>query len=391
MLALLTATALLSACGTPPEPGAAPPAAGTDSSAGATSATTSPGPTPSPTPTADACEVAAADLSLPEQVGQLIMVGVTGELDSAEESAIREHHFGSVILMGNDSSGTAGVKSRIEAIRGAGGEVLIAVDQEGGQVQRLTGTGFDRIPSAAAQAEQGTEALTRNAETWGTQLREAGVHLTLAPVADVVPPEKATSNEPIGALDRGYGNTPEEVSENVVAFVTGMNRAGLGTSMKHFPNLGEVVGNTDFTSVVRDDVTTADSPALAPYRAGIEGGASTVMVGTAIYTRIDDSAPAAFSPKVVGILREDMGFDGVVISDDLGVAKAATDVPAGERGVRFVRAGGDLAISVDADVASAMATGLVEAAQSDPELRRQVQRSAERVLTLKRQLQAGSC
>ncbi len=99
----------------------------------------------------------------------------------------------------------------------------------------------------------------------GTQLRQAGVHLTLAPVADVVPPEKSASNEPIGALDRGYGNTPpEEVSGNVTAFVAGMNRAGLGTSMKHFPNLGEVVGNTDFSTVVRDEVTTADAASLAP-------------------------------------------------------------------------------------------------------------------------------
>ncbi|WP_051215741.1 glycoside hydrolase family 3 N-terminal domain-containing protein [Granulicoccus phenolivorans] len=115
------------------------------------------------------------------------------------------------------------------------------------------------------------------------------------------------------------------------------------------------------------------------------------MVSTAIYTRIDDSAPAAFSERVIGILRNDLGFDRVVISDDLGVAKAAAEVPAAERGVRFVRAGGDLAISVDTEVAAAMATGLVAAAETDPELRRQIRRSAERVVALKQHLRAGGC
>lgn len=331
------------------------------------------------------CNEVAASLGPAEQAGQLVMVGVTGSLDAAERKAIDDAALGSVILMGSSTEGVAGTRTRTDALVTLGGStgILVAVDQEGGQVQRLKGPGFDTIPSAAEQARLPLAELRARATGWGGQLAEAGVHLTFAPVADVVPADKVATNEPIGRLGRGYGTTPDAVAPRVAAVVAGLRAGGVGTSAKHFPNLGQVVGNTDFRAGVVDRVTTADDPALEPYRAAIAEGTDTVMMSTATFTKIDPDALAAFSPKVVGILRGALDFDGVVVSDDLGVAEAVADVPARQRAVRFVRAGGDLAISVSSREAVAMAAGLVEEARRDATLRARITESAGRVLELK--------
>lgn len=396
--AVVAVTAILAGCapGGPPvtPPGSpvptspAPGTATTPSLSPTASATPSLGPTAAP----DACSALVASMTLPQQAGQLVMLGVFGDPSADERAAIEKYAFGSVILEGNSTAGVAGTRKRTDAIAALGGPagILVAADQEGGTVQRLKGSGFDTIPSAVDQAKLG-DALRARAARWGSQLADAGVRLNFAPVADVVPASKTATNEPIGKLRRGYGSTPEQVSAHIVPFIEGMHDAGVGTSAKHFPNLGQATGNTDFTADVVDTVTTADDPALGTYRAALGAGVDTVMVSTAIYRRIDPDAVGALSPTVVGILRDDLGFDGVVVSDDLGAAEAVASIPAADRATRFVRAGGDLAISRDVAPASAMVTGLAQAAESDPALARRVAESALRVVRLKQHLGVTGC
>ncbi|HPZ50090.1 MAG TPA: glycoside hydrolase family 3 N-terminal domain-containing protein, partial [Propionibacteriaceae bacterium] len=237
----------------------------------------------------------------------------------------------------------------------------------------------------------GDAALASAAEKWGTQLWAAGVRYNLAPVADVVPAAKTSSNQPIGALKRGYGSDPAVVSARVSAFVTGMEGASIATSLKHFPGLGEVTGNTDFTSAT-DAVTTRTSPSLAAFKAGIEAGASSVMVSSAVYSKIDPGVPAVFSPVIVtDMLRGDLGFTGVVISDDLGAAKSVSGVAPADRAVRFVAAGGDLLINADLAIQPAMTDAVVTRATTDPAFAKQVTQSAARVLALKESVGLSVC
>lgn len=383
----------LAGCGGPQ---AAPSSAPTPTvSTASTPATTAPVPTTaSPaSPGTAACTALAASLPLREQAGQLVMGVVTEGLDEAETRSIRTAQLGSVILMGTSEAGVSGTRARTDAIRGLAGPtgLLIAVDQEGGLVQRLKGPGFDTIPAAKEQATWAPAELTAKAAAWGGQLKAAGVNLDLAPVADVVPAGQTSTNEPIGKLGRGYGTTPQAVGPRVTAFIRGLQQAGVGASVKHFPTLGRVTGNTDFAAGVDDTVTTATDPALGPFKDAIAADVESVMVATARYTRIDASSLAAFSPKVIGILRGDLGYSGVVISDDLGVAKAVADVRPQDRAVRFVRAGGDLAISVQPSVATSMVEGLVAAAEADPAFRSRVGESATRVLALKARLGVTTC
>lgn len=355
--------------------------------------TASPSPTsstPAAPPDPDGCGALASRLTLHDQIGQLLMVGM--EPGATPTEALTESGVGSVILMGS-WRGADQVADATSALTEIGGPVpvLVAVDQEGGNVQRLTGPGFSSIPSAFVQAGMTDEELQAAAALWGAELRDAGVALDLAPVADVVPEGKTFTKAPIGALRRGYGSDPGTVAGKVNAFIAGMAEAGVGTTVKHFPGLGAVTTNTDFGSGVVDDTIAADSELLEPFREAVAGGIGVVMVSTVTYELIDPSSPAAFSPVVVSLLRDGLGFDGVIVTDDLGAAEAAQEIPEQERLLRTVLAGVDLLITVRPDIVPELTAGLAAAAAASPVVVQRIGESAHRVLSLKSRLGLLDC
>ena len=392
--AALAALVLLAGCtgsSTPSSPAANSPAAATSDasvSAGPSgSATASPTPSTGSTTERPAQQCAAAivdDMTLRERAGQLVMVGVT-TASAGEVKVLKAQKIGSVILMGSHTDGVAGVRRVVSRLtwKGQNLPLLVATDQEGGLVQRLRGKGFDTMPSARVQATWKDPTLESYAGRWGRQLAAAGVTWTLAPVADVVPADMTSRNAPIGALRRGYGSKPGTVADKVSAFVRGMRASGVATSAKHFPGIGRVAGHTDFTAGVVDRVTTADDPYLQPFRAAVEARTASIMVSTVTYARIDAKHPAVFSRAVIGLIRDKLGFDGVVISDDLGAARSVAGVSAKRRGIDFVRAGGDIAITVAPNLTASFVQGIVSAADDSESVATQVRQAAIRVLTMK--------
>ena len=383
-------------------------AAGCSASGAVSGASSTPASTASPSSPADGPGASQADaptiaspdaacvtqayhqLTLAQRVGQLFLVAVgSGDLaGSATVQAVDQYHFGSVLLPKNDD-GTTALASATAAIQAlapkatGGVRFLVAANQEGGQVQQLTGPGFGAMPSELVQGTWTTSALRAQAQTWGGELHAAGVNLNLAPVMDVVPSATAASNAPIGALDREFGSDPQGNGEHGVAYVAGMAAAGVASVPKHFPGLGRVTGNTDFTSDVVDDVTTADDPYLDSFRAVIDAGVPYLMVAEATYTQIDPSHLAVFSPVVMRLLRNGLGFRGVILSDDLGEAKAVASVPAAQRAIDFLDAGGDLVTSQDIGPAEQMAAAVLAQASSDASFRATVDAAATRILTAK--------
>jgi beta-N-acetylhexosaminidase len=268
---------------------------------------------------------------------------------------------------------------------------LIAVDQEGGLVQRLKGTGFSTMPSAVSQGKLANSTLAADAKSWGRQLRTAGIDVNLAPVADVVPASMININQPIGVLHRYYSTSPSVVAAKVRAFVAGMSSAGVATSVKHFPGLGRVRGNTDFQANVVDSTTTRHDPALAGFVTGAKAGVDLVMVSSATYSKIDSKHRAAFSSVVIRtMIRRDLGFTGVVISDDLA-ARAMQDLTPGTRVIRFIEAGGDLVIIGDPTIAQRAADSVVAEAERDPVFARRITASATRVVQLKDRRGLAAC
>ncbi len=339
-----------------------------------------------PAPTSLARRVLAR-MTEAERVGQLLMVDCpsTGAT-VATYVAVGNYHVGSVILDGTSQLSvqeTANVVARVQVRVGGQAELFVATDQEGGQVQRLQGPGFSAIPSAVVQGTFAPTALQAQAQQWGRQLRAAGVTVDLAPVLDTVPPNFGP-NPPVGDLQREYGRDPAIVSSHGIAVAQGLRSAGVDATVKHFPGLGRVSGNTDLTSGVLDQVTTRRDAYVEPFALAIRGGVPFVMVSTAIYTRIDPKSPAAFSPTIVtGMLRHDLGFRGVIISDDLGISKQVSGTSVGDRAVDFIAAGGDVVLTVDATQAPAMTAALLARAKSDRKFAAQVDAAALRVLQAK--------
>jgi beta-N-acetylhexosaminidase len=292
-------------------------------------------------------------------------------------------------LLPANASGTASLAAATAAIQALAPadtddvRFLIGANQEGGEIQQLTGPGFDVMPSAVVQGGWTTSALRSRASIWGSQLHAAGVNLNLAPVMDTVPAGTASTNAPIGRLDREFGSDPQTNGEHGVAFIDGMASAGVASVAKHFPGLGRVVGNTDFTADVADSVTTSTDPYLASYRDAIDAGVPYMMVAEATYTKIDPSHLAVFSPVIMGLLRNGLGFNGVIVSDDLGDAAAVASIPAGQRALDFLNAGGDLITSQKIAPAEQMASTVLATASSDSAFRATVDAAVRRILAAK--------
>lgn len=325
-------------------------------------------------------------LDLAERAAQLLMVGVPADASAppaAAVTAVRDLGVGAVILTGRSSAGVAATADLVEQLQGSSALPLeVAADQEGGQVQVLSGPGFSTIPTAREQGQMSIGPLRRAAARWGRELARAGVTVNLAPVADVVP--TGQDNDPIGDYDREYGTTPTMVTADSLAFAAGMRDAGVAPVVKHFPGIGRASGNTDTAAGVVDTETTRRDAYLQPFRAAILAEAPYVMAATATYQRIDPDRLAAFSPVVLrGLLRGDLGFDGVVISDDVGVAAAVSDVPVGRRATRFVAAGGDVVLTVVPEQAPTMLSALVDRARGSDRFAAALDASARRVLEQK--------
>ena len=166
--------------------------------------------------------------------------------------------------------------------------------------------------------------------------------------------------------------------------VLGMAQAGVASTLKHFPGLGRVGGNTDKVGGVVDSATTADDPYFVSFGAGIKAGAAFVMISLATYSRIDPNRQAIFSTTIIeAILRGQLGFAGVVVSDDIGATAAVASMAVGDRATGFIAAGGDLMIVSGVAAAGQMAEAVLSRARADSTFAAQVDAAAARVLQAK--------
>jgi beta-N-acetylhexosaminidase len=366
---------------------------------GPTSAISSPPPasstsTPSASaPVGDPAAVCARALLDPMEAtaraAQLLMVGVPAADAASGAQLVRSELLGGVFLAGRSSLGVSRTRAAVDALQRAalgatGMRLLVGTDQEGGQVQTLSGPGFSDIPSALEQGSWSTPRLRAKTQSWAAQLTAAGITLDLAPVADTVAPADRDDNPPIGRYDREYGGDPAVVASRVAVVVSAMRGVRLGSTVKHFPGLGRVDANTDTSTRAVDPVVTADDPNLRPFSAGIAAGATAVMISSARYPRLDPARLAMFSPAIVtGLLRQRMAYTGLVISDDVGRAIAVQSLTPQQRALAFVGAGGDVVLTVVPSDAAPMVAALAARAAQNATFASLVDAAAYRVLLTK--------
>jgi beta-N-acetylhexosaminidase len=354
---------------------------------GACSSRGSEGSTPAASTSAeDAVTAALAGMDRHAQVAQLFVAGVRLEnLAAGDELPLSG--VGGIFLAGRSQTPAAELATTVAGWQSAvpGPGLWVAADQEGGSVQSLQGPGFEPLPSARDQGALPTGELAGVADRLGAALHDAGLNLDLAPVVDVVPAGTETANPPVGAFDRQYGSTAAVVVTAAATVVDGLAAHGVTATLKHFPGLGRVQSNTDTSADVIDSTTTADDEQVAAFaRLARSRAHPFVMASSAMYTQLDPATQAAFSPIVLtDLLRRRLGFDGVVISDDLGNARAVGNVPPGERAVRFLAAGGTLVLTVDATIVPEMIDAVLARSDGDPDFAAQVDAAVHTALMAK--------
>ncbi|WP_369044835.1 glycoside hydrolase family 3 N-terminal domain-containing protein [Sinomonas sp. P10A9] len=380
--------------GTTPSPGSSgsPGAEASTTPSGESSPSSAPATTSAPLPE-DRAAAVLASMTLEQRVGQVVMVSSpTAGPDGAALTALRQLHIGNVFLKGRTDAGAPGVSAAVAALKGQvtpdatrGVGQFIATDQEGGQVQILRGPGFSAIPSALDQGGMDLGALRSAAAGWGRQLAAVGVNVNLAPVLDTVPSAAfAPQNIPIGHYQRNYGFTPESVSSHGIAFAQGMADTGVAAASKHFPGLGRVTANTDTSTDVTDAATGRHDAYVAPFADAIRAGVPWVMVSNAFYPAIDPDHYAVFSPTVIGgMLRGDLGFRGIVVSDDVCDAGQLAGFAPEHRGADFLAAGGTMVLCTNQQLAPRVWSGIADRAKADPAFAKLVDAAALAVLEAK--------
>lgn len=273
-------------------------------------------------------------------------------------TAIAEQGLGGVILFDRDgkTGGARNIESPEQVGRligelrsfAPGRELVVAIDQEGGRVNRLSPAyGFPKTRSQAAVGEEGDAAVEAWADGIATTLAEAGINLNLAPVVDL---NVNPTNPAIGTLNRAFSADPSVVARDAAIEIAAHRARGVRTTLKHFPGLGSATVNTDLG--VADVTATWRDVELDPYRALLGLGlVDAVMAGHLVNGQIDPSAPASLSHATVsGVLREQLGWAGVVVTDDLQAA-AITEAFGFEDAVALaLEAGNDLLLFANQQV-----------------------------------------
>ena len=315
-------------------------------------------------------------LPLEEQVGQVVVLSFSGTtMPPYVDEALRRRRAAGVILFGGNITGPEQLRALTRALRRAGGTPLVAVDQEGGRVRRLPWAG----PSAA-QPEQLARGTVRSAAAAAARaLRAAGVTVTFAPVADV------PSVRGAALAGRSFSRDADEASDAVRAAVRGWRSGGVAATAKHFPGLGGAPANTDDVIVtIGRSRAVLDAVDLPPFRAAIAVGVPLVMVGHARYPALDRARIASQSqPIVEGLLRDELGFRGVVVTDSLEAQASLATGSITKVSERALRAGADLLLLTGRGSYAPVYEHLLAAARRSPELRARVREAAARVLALK--------
>ncbi len=379
IIPLLLLLLLLAGCGAASQPPSAPAVPPQDQTAPDAPPAADPIPEPEPTPEPEpdprqeAIDRLLEAMTDEEKVGQLFFARCPGADQAAKVS---QYHLGGYLLFGRDFKDSAGswlteeqftqtVRSYQEA---AAIPLLIGVDEEGGTVARAS-----RDPNLfeakckspqALFAQGGLEAVEADAYSKNARLLELGVNVNLAPVADV-------STDPADFIyDRSFGQDAGATADYVRAVVENMGAAGIGSVLKHFPGYGS---NADtHTGVALDgrpmeQFTSGD---FLPFQAGIDAGAGAVLVSHNVVSCMDPDLPASLSPEVHRILREDLGFEGVILTDDLAMDAVEAYARDGSAAVLAVLAGNDMIVTTDFEaqipqVLAALEDGTISQEQLD--------------------------
>lgn len=316
-------------------------------------------------------------------LGQLIMTGISGtQLSATEKAFLEENDIGGVLLFSHNFESPGQLAELVNSIQTCRSEypLLIAVDQEGGRVVRFK-KNFTQFPAALDVASTDSPKLCFSvAKIMAEELLACGVNVNLSPVCDIYTNKQ---NKVIG--DRSYGTDEEEVSKYVTAMIRGFQTHNLISCAKHFPGHGDTSKDSHFDlPIVKTEMSELREREFQPFIKAIKARVEIVMMAHLIVDAIDSDLPTSLSPKAYEILRNELKFNKVIISDDMQMKAIADHFGTGDAAVMAISAGADIIEYKDMDQAQIALNALKEAYRTKKIKNAMILEKNQRILNLKK-------
>ena len=324
-----------------------------------------------------------ANMSDADKVGQLMMIGIHGKsLNDDAKFMLNEYRVGGIILFDRNMESKDQVKTLITDINKAGKSagltpLFLGIDQEGGAVARMDDK-LIKVPPAEEVGKEPVEQAAALAKKVGTELKELGFNINFAPVAD------------LGlTYGRSYSTNPDEVVRYASAVGKSYDEAGLWYSYKHFPGIGktdvDLHADTSIVPVSKETLLSEDTKVFVDLIKKSKPNTYTIMVSHAMYPQIDPDHPSSLSKAIItDWLRKDMGYNGVVVTDDMDMGALAKHYTFGDMAVQSILAGSDiLLVCHEYEHMQEAYNGLMKAVKDGRISKERLDESVKRILLMK--------
>jgi len=332
-----------------------------------------------------------SDMTLKQAAGQILTVGFEGKkLPVPLMGALLKGDVGGVILFRRNIENAEQLRALTSSISSLKTQLppWIAVDQEGGKVQRLSeNVGLSKLPTASEVGKLSVDETRNFAAQLASDVKSFGFNLNFAPVLDI---HTNPDNPIIG--DRAYGTTAEVVSEHGVAVMQGHLDSGVVPCGKHFPGHGDTSLDSHLeTPIVETGIERLREVEFKPFKAAIDAGIPMIMSAHIVMQGLGERFPATLSPAVLrGLLRKELGFEGVIVSDDLEMGAIIDNYSILKAVLLGLKAGVDMFLICKSQYLwENLSKLLVAEAKKDPEVERMIFEAAERVVALKKRYLIG--
>ena len=324
-----------------------------------------------------------ANMSDADKVGQLMMIGIHGKsLNDDAKFMLNEYRVGGIILFDRNMESKDQVKTLITDINKAGKSagltpLFLGIDQEGGAVARMDDK-LIKVPPAEEVGKEPVEQAAALAKEVGTELKELGFNINFAPVAD------------LGlTYGRSYSTNPDEVGRYASAVGKSYDESGLWYSYKHFPGIGktdvDLHADTSIVPVSKETLLSEDTKVFVDLIKQSKPNTYTIMVSHAMYPQIDPDHPSSLSKAIItDWLRKDMGYNGVVVTDDMDMGALAKHYTFGDMAVQSILAGSDiLLVCHEYEHMQEAYNGLMKAVKDGRLSKERLDESVKRILLMK--------
>lgn len=327
------------------------------------------------------------NMTIDDKIGQMLIVGLEGyEMDENARTMIEKNHIGGFILYGSNVENSSQLLSLINTLKRANAanriSLFISVDEEGGRISRMP-KGFRKLPSNREIGKQNSADLSRRiGRLLADEVKAFGYNMDYAPVLDI---NSNPKNPVIG--DRAFGSKSEIVSKLGVETMKGIQEGGVIPVVKHFPGHGDTSVDSHIgLPQVENDLERLKSFELIPFEQAIKNGADAIMVAHILLPKLDEENPATLSKAIISdLLRKQLDFDGVVITDDMTMGAIIENYDIGSAAVKSVAAGSDIVLVAHGyDNGSKVLGSLKDAVSSGLISEARINESVYRILKLKR-------